>query len=162
MNYTAGVDAILQTADWTCSACSLAWMNQSLSIDLATDEWSAVEYIGNPQNINSEWGLMDASGSRLASCLIEQGAPAFYAWLDYETTYRLAARMPLLIGGVAWNHWVGVRGVRDNDLELANSAPGWMGVDDVLGQSSYAVLGPFAVVAVPLHFQFPPPPTGGA
>lgn len=158
LSYDAGVPAVMQTADWTCSACSLAWINQSLSIDVATDEWSAVAYIGEPENINSEWGLMDASGARLVQCLREQGAPAFSAWLDWLSTYDLAVRMPLLIGGVNWYHWVGVRGADSGVLRLANSAPGWQGIDQVLGEDDWNGLGPFAVVAVPLLTRFPPLP----
>lgn len=162
VNYQSDVPAILQTADWTCSACALAWMNRSLSIDIATEEWSAVDYIGNPTHINSEWGLMDGSGSRLAECLTEQGAPAYTAWLSYDQTYKLATLMPLLIGGASWYHWVGVRGPIGDDLAIANSAPGWCGVDDRLSEQSFYELGPFAVVAVPIHLEFPPPPTGEA
>lgn len=158
VNYDPGVPAVLQTVDWTCSACSLAWLNRSLSIDHATDEWSAVDYIGQPQNINSEWGLMDSSGARLASCLIEQGAPAFAAWLDYATTYQLASVGPLLIGGIQWNHWVGVRGTAGGDLAIANPAPGWQGVYDTLGDTQFVYLGPFAVISVPVMLQFPPLP----
>ena len=146
-----------QTASWTCAACSLAWLNRALSIDHATDEWSAVEYIGNPENINSEYGLMDATVQRLVQCLREQGAPAFSCWPTYWDVIELARRMPLLIGGVGWYHWVGVRGSDAMDLVLANSAPGWQGVDQVLDEQQWNALGPFAVVAVPLLVNFPPP-----
>lgn len=156
--YRNDVPAILQSVDWTCSACSLAWLNISLYIGVATDEWSAVDYIGTPDNITPAWGLMDASGSRLAECLTEQAAPAFTSWLPYAQVYQLASVMPLLIGGVTWNHWVGVRYVDGNDLVVVNSAPGWMGIDDRLGETSFNELGPFAVVAVPLLTRFPPPP----
>lgn len=147
-----------QTADWTCSACSLAWMNRGLGIDLAQTEWTAVDYIGNPEQINADVGLVDGSGARLVGCLREQGAPAWNAWLTYDQTYQLAIRGPLLIGGQGWYHWVGVHGVRGPDLWVANSAPGWMGITDVLGEDAYYSLGPFAVVVVPLSVQFPPPP----
>lgn len=149
-----------QTADWTCSACSLAWLNRALDIDYATDEWSAVDYIGQPDNINENYGLMDASGLRLVQCLREQGAPAFNGWFNFDTVYTLAVGMPLLIGGVTWNHWVGVRTARDGLLMLANSARGWGGVYDTLSAEQFAQLGPFAAVAVPLLAHFPPsPPT---
>lgn len=147
-----------QLLDWTCSACSLAWMNRGLGIDLATDEPSAVEYIGEPEHINAAYGLMDGSGARLRDCLRDQGAPAWHAWLSYDQTYQLAIRGPLLIGGQTWCHWVGVHGVRGPDLWIANSAPGWMGITDDLSEDSFYSLGPFAVVVVPLSIQFPPPP----
>lgn len=153
VNYNSDVPAVLQTADWTCSACSLAWLNRSVAIDVATDEWSSVAYIGQPEHINSTWGLMDASGSRLAYCLTEQGAPAFTGWLAFWETYRLAQIMPLLIGGQRWYHWSGVRFGEDSILYLANPAPGWMGIDDSMREDQFCNLGPFAIVAVPLYPQ---------
>jgi len=147
-----------QTADWTCSACSLAWLNRALAIDVATDEWAAVEYIGEPENINATWGLTDGSGTRLVECLREQGAPAFSSWPSWLATYQLATVMPLLIGGVAWNHWVGVRFGKNQRLHLANSALGWMGVTYDLSEAQWYDLGPFAVIPVPLLARFPPTP----
>lgn len=146
-----------QTLSWSCSACALAWLNRALGIQHATDELSAIDYIGTPTHINAAYGLMDGSGARLAECLREQGAPAFIGWPDWDTTYDLAVRWPLLIGGATWYHWVGVRGVEGEALSLANSAEGWMGISNLLYDTDYAALGPFAVVAVPLLVHFPIP-----
>jgi hypothetical protein len=132
-------------------------MNRALAIDHATDEWTAVEYIGNPEDINSSYGLMDGSGARLAECLRAQGAPAFVGWPSWADTFHLAEQMPLLIGGATWYHWVGVRGVQPYGLLLANSARGWQAIYDVLLEDDFDRLGPFAVVAVPLLRNFPPP-----
>jgi hypothetical protein len=144
-----------QTLSWSCSACALAWLNRALGIDHATDESSAIEYIGSPEHINATYGLMDGSGGRLVQCLREQGAPAFNGWLSWLDTYDLATRWPLLIGGVNWNHWVGVRYGDSGTLKLANSAPGWGGVDQVLEEEDWHIFGPFAVVPVPLLTNFP-------
>lgn len=159
LEYDATEAQYPQTADWTCSACSLAWLNRALGIQTADSEWDAVNYIGTPTNINSAYGLMDGSGARLVECLREQGAPAFNFWPSWEQAYALATYMPLLAGGVGWNHWVGVRGVADGLLALANSAEGWASVYDTMGGPDWDRLGPFAVVAVPLLRSFPPPPT---
>lgn len=147
-----------QEEDWTCSACSLAWANRALSIDFATNEFTATDYIGDPEHINSTYGLMDASGTRLVQCLREQGAPAFTAWLDWDEAYHLAQNFPLLIGGAYWYHWVGVRYADGDLLFLANSAPGWMGVTQSMNSMQWYDLGPFAVVAIPLLLKFPPTP----
>lgn len=152
-------DQYPQQLDWSCSACSLAWLNRALGIQHATDEPSAIAYIGEPEHINSLYGLMDGSGTRLRDCLREQGAPAFTCWASWEDTLKMAASWPLLIGGAAWYHWVGVRGTEDDMLWIANSAEGWMGVTAVLDEDQWVELGPFAVVAVPLLHSFPPPPT---
>jgi hypothetical protein len=146
-----------QQLSWSCSACSLAWLNRALHIDYATDERSAIEYIGYPHQINPIYGLMDGSGGRLAECLREQGAPAATSWPTWLQTYQLAQVMPLLIGGVNWNHWVGVRGSGQGLLSLANSAPGWGGIYDEMWEQQWNDQGPFAVVVVPLLTAFPPP-----
>lgn len=159
LEYDASEPQYPQSLDWSCSACSLAWLNRALGIQWATVEMSAVSYIGTPANINSTYGLMDGSGTRLVECLREQGAPAFNFWPSWEQAYELAVIMPLLLGGVGWNHWVGVRGVADGLLSLANSAEGWAGVYDTLASPDWDRLGPFAAVAVPLLRSFPPSPT---
>jgi hypothetical protein len=155
LSYDPNEPAYPQTADWTCSACSLSWLNRALSIEHATDEWSAVEYIGNPQHINSTYGLMDGSGARLVECLREQGAPAFTAWLDWETTYGLSQAWPLLVGGVGLYHWMGVRVADDGVLWIANSACGYGGVYNTLGQDQWDHYGPWAVISVPLLHSVP-------
>jgi len=147
-----------QTADWTCAACSLAWLNRALYIDHATDEWAAVDYIGNPENINQQYGLMDGSGRVLADRLIAQGAPAWCCWPSWDEVYQLSGVGALLIGGGGWYHWVGVRAPAGANLLIANSAPGWGGVWDSLASSDWQRLGPFAAVFVPVSTQFPPPP----
>jgi hypothetical protein len=145
-----------QTLDWSCSACSLAWLNRAMGIQLAQDEYAAVDYIGDPQNINSTYGLMDASGGRLRDCLREQGVAAVNGWWTWDQAAQLATGMGLLIGGVGWNHWVGVRKFDGVQLQIANSAQGWMGVYTTLSAGQWNSLGPFAVVAAPRHVAFPP------
>jgi hypothetical protein len=133
-------------------------MNRALGIQYATDELGAVNYIGEPDNINSMYGLMDASGSRLRDCLREQGAPAFCCWPTWDQVLYFAAIAPLLIGGVHWNHWVGVRSTDGGVLYLANSAAGWHDVYVTMTSNQFETEGPFAAVPVPLLQSFPPPP----
>jgi hypothetical protein len=92
----------------------------------------------------------------LAARLREQGAPAFCSWPTWEQVLLMSAHWPLLIGGQNWCHWVGVRQSYGGVLVLANSAPGWMSVTDILTETDWPVLGPFACVAVPLLVNFPP------
>jgi len=162
LEYNADEPQYPQQFDWTCSACSLAWLNRALGIQHATDELSAAEYIGTPENINAQYGLMDGSGRVLVDRLREQGAPAFNLWPTWDQAYQLALSWPLLIGGVTWNHWVGVRSAEAGLMELANSAEGWMNVWSTLTYNDWSTLGPFACVAVPLLRNFPPPQQTGA
>lgn len=155
LSYNPAEPQYPQQLDWSCAACSLAWLNRALGIQHATDEVWAIEYIGNPKNINACYGLMDGSGQRLVECLREQGAPAFSCWPSWTDTIGMSAVWPLLIGGVGWNHWVGVRGTDGHTLDLANSAEGWRDIYSTLDQTDWDRLGPFAVVAVPLLVHWP-------
>ena len=136
---------------------ALSWLNRAMGIDRATDEWSAVSLIGRPQHINPEWGLMDGSGERLAQLLREDRGAAYTTWVDFPTLSELVAENAVLLGGAGWYHWVGVRDYSATGLSIANSAPGWGGVDQVLTAEQFRALGPFAAVVVPLHIEFPPP-----
>jgi hypothetical protein len=145
-----------QALDWSCSACSLAWLNRAMGIQVAQDELSAIDYIGTTHNINSIYGLMDGSGGRLVECLREQGGAAVNGWWSFDQVLQLAPHMGLLAGGVGWYHWIGIRGEAGGRLAIANSAPGWMGIYDELTADDWIELGPFAVVAAPTHVAFPP------
>jgi hypothetical protein len=150
LGYAPELPPVLQTADWTCSACSLAWLNRALGIHHATEEWSAVEYIGQPDNINSLYGLMDGSGARLAQCLREQGAPTISAWPTFQQVLEFMLYGPALLGGAGWYHWVVAKFNDNGTLALANSAPGWWGIDQSMTEAAFLQTGPHAAVAVPL------------
>ena len=148
-----------QTADWTCSACSLAWALRALSLWNDCSEWTAVDAIGTPENINSVVGLCDGSGAALATVMRRYTVPAFCLWPSNDQLAQLVSQSCVLIGGTQWYHWVGIRDVDDGGLYIANSAPGWMGVQQTLAWGELQSLGPFAAVCVPLLQAFPPPTT---
>ena len=50
------------------------------------------------------------------------------------------------MSGQAWYHWVALRGVRGNQIWIANSAPGYKGVWDTLSREDFVRLGAFSVV----------------
>jgi len=135
-----------QEANWTCSACSLAWVLRATGLDPDMDEWQAVTAIGYPQNINSQYGLMDASGPALRAVYDEYGQATDQAWLDFDTVYGLAQATTAQMSGAAWYHWVALRGVSGQDLWIANSAPGYKGVSDILTRADFNRLGGFSVV----------------
>lgn len=143
-----------QSVDWTCSACSLAWVLRATGQNPNADEWGMVNAIGTPQNINPTYGLMDSSGTQLRRVLSENGLDSSQGWLNYSQLYSVAGAFTGLMSGGAWYHWVAIRGRDRNDLGdiwIANSAPGYMGVWDVLTQSDFQRLGPFSVVWVPSY-----------
>jgi hypothetical protein len=137
-----------QSADWTCSACSLAWVLRATAADTTADEWTTVYQIGTPQNINSTYGLMDGSGSQLQRVLADYNLDSEQSWLTFDQAYAIAGSNTGMMSGGAWYHWVAIRGVSGNNIWIANSAPGYMGVSDILSRADFQRLGPFSVVWV--------------
>jgi hypothetical protein len=139
-----------QLYDWTCSACSLDWLKRTTGLVLTDDIYGSREAtvyeIGYPHNINPTYGLMDASGSALRSVLADYGLASQQGWLDFDTTYALAAEGPGMMSGAAWYHWVGIRGVQGSTLWVANSAEGYKGIYSNVAREDFARLGGFSVV----------------
>ena len=135
-----------QEANWTCSACSLAWVMRATGLDPTMNEWAAVNAIGYPDNINGTYGLMDSSGSALQAVYESYGQETSQSWLDFDTVYDLAQGTTGQMSGAAWYHWTAIRGVSGPDLWIANSAPGYKGVYSTLTRSDFERLGGFSVV----------------
>jgi hypothetical protein len=138
-----------QSASWTCSACSLAWLERSLGANPGADEYSATFEIGTPQNINPTYGLMDGSGAQLQRVLEETyDQITEQRWVNYDQAYAIAGQSPGCMGGSNWYHWVALRGVSGPNLWIANSAPGWYGIYDTLTREQFNSLGPFSLVSL--------------
>jgi hypothetical protein len=145
-DYNQAYPPIRQTVDWTCSACSWAWLANSIGAH--ETEWTAVERIGIPENINEMYGLTDASGQAL-----DDAYSRVYSWpshhsgsVTWQDAIALAWAGPLLLGGRAWCHWTAVTGTDGNGLYLANPAPTWFGVGDWLDQFEWDRLGSWSAV----------------
>jgi hypothetical protein len=136
----------VQVANWSCSACALAWVERSTGVNSGASEGSAISEIGYPANINETYGLMDGSGIQLQRVLADYGLTSDQAWLSYDSVYAIAAQTTGCMSGGAWYHWVSLRGVDGPNLWIANSAPGYKGVYDSLSREQFNSLGPFSVV----------------
>lgn len=135
-----------QQANWSCSACSLAWVERATFENEEATEQSAIAEIGYPQNINPTYGLMDGSGSQLALVLERYGLSTSQGWLTFDSVYALAQFTTGCLGGGGWYHWVAIRGVSGSNLWIANSAPGYMGIYETLSRDQFNRLGPFSAV----------------
>ena len=145
MGFAANTPAVHQSLAWDCSAASLAWLLTALGNP--TGEQDAISLLNG--SINAAVGLTDASGAPLASVLQSQGFAASNGGVGYGDVQGMAMTgTPLAIGGIAYNHWTGVRGADGDDLLLANPAPGWKSVGDRMSRDQFAVLGPFYAVWV--------------
>lgn len=146
MGFAASTVAVVQSKTWDCSAASLAWLLNSIGRQTSEDD--AIGLLG-PSRVNAASGLLDATGGGVTAALAQIGLSAQNGPLDFGTACGLAGSVPLMVGGVGWDHWTGVRGCDGSSLQLANPSPGWMGVGDQLGRDRYAALGPFYGVWLP-------------
>ena len=135
-----------QQLNWTCAACSLDWLLRATALDLDSTRPRTIEAIGYPHNINPQFGLMDSSGRALRDVLDTYDQPSGQAWLDFDTTYALAQHTAGMLSGAKWYHWTAIRGITGGALWIANSAPGYCGIFDVLTREDWARLGGFSVV----------------
>ena len=149
-SYDAHTSQPPQLYEWTCSACSLDWLKRALRLvtpdDIYASREATTQEIGYSHNINETWGLMDGSGAQLQRVLSDYGVPSQQAWLSFDYVYALAGATPGMMSGGGWYHWVGIRGRQGADIWIANSAPGYMGVWDILSRADFNRLGPFSVV----------------
>jgi hypothetical protein len=135
-----------QQHSWSCSACALAWLLRALGLDADASENAMIAAIGVPANINATYGLMDGSGAQLQRVLSSYGQNTEQSWLTFDSAFSIYSQTPGMMSGGAWYHWIGVRGVQDDVLLIANSARGYKGVTDTLGRLDFARLGPFSAV----------------
>lgn len=147
MGFASATATVTQTKTWDCSAASLAWVLDS--VGRSTSEDDAIAILG-PSHVNASSGLLDASGAGVVAALSAIGVSATNRALPaFSDACGLAGSAPLMIGGVGWDHWTGVRGCDGSALALANPSPGWMGVQDSLNAGQFARLGPFYAVWLP-------------
>ena len=141
----------IQDVPWDCAAASTAWALQACG--LSYTEAEVVAGLG-PARISPALGLLDASGAGIVDWLATIGVIAENdADATWDELVAAAGHQPMIMGGRAWYHWTGVRisGVLVHPdlydmVSLANPAPGWMGVDQVLSRTRFAELGPFSAV----------------
>jgi hypothetical protein len=151
--------AILQTGAWQCSAASTAWMLRSLGFPHSQDD--VVELLG-PNHINSDLGLLLGDGRGLAGVLASVGlAGRNQQTVTFDEVLLMAGRLPVVMGGAAYYHWVGVRGRYGDELQLANPAPGWRKVYQTMTRAQFGELGPFAAVWVEQPLDQPVPLQAG-
>jgi hypothetical protein len=141
----------LQDVPWDCAAASLTWCLNTIGRNVTEAQF--VAGLG-PGRISATYGLLDASGAGLVSYLAELGIAASNdANSSWQELIEGAGHQPMLAGGRSWCHWTGIRmsgltfGRPDVPaLALANPAPGWMGIDQVLTEPDVQLLGPFSAV----------------
>jgi hypothetical protein len=69
-------------------------------------------------------------------------------WLSFDEAYERYSHTLGLMSGQRMYHWVSVRGISGSNLWIANSAPGYMGVWDMLSRYDYERLGGWSCIWV--------------
>jgi hypothetical protein len=141
----------LQDVPWDCAAASLTWCLNT--IGRTETEADVVAGLG-PARISPALGLLDASGSGLVEYLAQLGiSAANNPDASWDEVMAAAGSQPMLIGGRAWCHWVGVRipniwGDKSYSkaIALANPAPGYDGIYQILYEEDFPRLGAFSAV----------------
>ena len=132
--------------------CSLDWVLRSTGIDprpnltVYESRYETGEQVGYPENVNPTYGLMDASGSALQAVLHSYDQESTSQRLDFDAVYAAVQETTGMMGGGAWYHWIALRGISGDALWIANSAPGYKGIYDILSRADFERLGPFSVV----------------
>jgi len=151
--YNPDQPARLQENDWDCAVESTEWALYAWGRS-PDDDWLEQSMIAAGV-ANPSVGLCDASGAGLARWVnTEYGEFGYWAenlnpvGFDQLAEEAATLKHPIMAGGRAFYHWVGVRGYDpDSDrLLLANPAPGWMGVDQTMTRGQFANLGSFSMV----------------
>lgn len=147
--------AMPQQSDWDCSQESIRWSLFAYS-RTPDNAWMESSMIAAGV-VNPQVGCTDASGAGLARWVNEEYSEFGYlasnsTGCSFDQVAEEAARHvhPLAIGGLAWNHWSGLRGYDPlmDRLLLANPASGWQGVYQTMDRAQFASLGPFNCVRV--------------
>lgn len=152
-----------QPDDWSCSVESAQWLLRSIGRNPG-DSWIRPQLL-DASIVTQEHGLMDASGAALVRWLQrEYGDEMGLSFRSYsrvgwdELVGIVSSARPVMVGGRNWNHWSGVRRYENGGLTLANPAPNWQGVGNVLDRSEFDRLGSFSAITVYDRAEIADPP----
>lgn len=124
-----------QVYEWTCSICAATWVLQATGVSPHQAREQTAGEIGYPDCVNPSVGLADTT------CLVhtfeDHGFVAHQEWLDFDRAYQLASETTGVLNSTRWYHFVGVRGVSGNNIWVANSAPGYQGIWDLISRQTY-------------------------
>jgi hypothetical protein len=146
--YDAWTPAVIQTADWTCSCASSAWVFNSLGdgrLGRPWNEWDVVDALRAatyPGAVDPAYGLARADMYDLQVMFEALGYTVERKQhLTVDDVAPVVGRYPLQINGARWYHHSGARDAADGVLFLANPAPNWKGVGQEMDASEAATWG---------------------
>lgn len=140
-------------SSWRCAPGALWWALGSLGF-LVSNRWLEQALL-DADLLIPKYGTRDKSGAALAGWVNRHLGGAGFAAdhlvdVSFESIAERAGTTPLIVYGVGWMHWSGVR-TFDRErrmLQLANPSPGFVGVYDWLPDTVFELLGPFNLVTL--------------
>lgn len=155
LHFNPTTPTYLQRQDWTCSIGSVIWMLRSLGIQVDPGE---AQDAMSPKYVNSDVGLLDASGAGIVEVLCDVWGVGAYndSQATFDSVAAVAGRMPVAVGLRNWvegglGHWSAVRGFDGERLILANPAgTGPRFGQQTLSREEFNARGPASAVVIPL------------
>lgn len=140
-----------QAYNWTCSVCSVTWALQAIgSVDPSLDVYAARQQVGSvmgyPNCVNPTYGCM--SSDCVVNTFRSYGLNAKQAWVTYDQAYSICSKYTGVINPQGMYHFMGIRGLDNGAIWVANSAPGYDGVYEILDRATFNALGPVQVIAL--------------
>ena len=155
IEYDPWAPVVYQTADWTCSCASSAWLLNSLGdwrLERPWDEWDVVNTLRAttyPGAVDPAYGLARADMYDLEVMFNALGYQCQRKqYLTRDDILAWGGRYPLQINGARWYHHSGARTLGPGVLYLANPAPNWKGVGQEMTADEAAAWGSFNGMAV--------------
>jgi hypothetical protein len=146
--YDRATPPVYQTADWTCSCASSAWLLNSVGDDRLGkpwDEWDVVEALRAatyPGAVTPDYGLARADMYDLEVMFNTLGYTVQRRQhLSVDDVVRVAGIYPMQVNGARWYHHSGARALGPGLLYLANPSPNWKGVGQEMDSSEAASWG---------------------
>lgn len=140
--------AVYQTADWTCSCASSAWLLNAMGdnrLGRRWQEWDVVSALRDatyPGAVTPAYGLARADMADLATMFGTLGYTTDRKQhLTVDDVVQVAGKYPLQVNGARWYHHTGARALGPGVLYLANPAPSWRGVGTELDSNEAALWG---------------------
>ena len=153
--YDRNEPAVRQTASWTCSCASMAWVMNALGVEAPSGgKWDEFDGVNELRRlcgygaITPEYGLAYGNGQDLETVYNEYGYTVTrqgVSWADLAYLCELGVGQ---LGGARLYHWVGVRGYDGAVFQLANPSPGWKGIQDDLDANEWNAWGSWTAVFV--------------
>jgi hypothetical protein len=155
IEYDPWEPAVLQHADWTCSAASSAWLLNSLGdmqYGRTWNEWDVVEALRDSTYagaISPDYGLARADMYDLERMFDDLGyVVTRRQYIGVEALAEYAGVYPVQCNGARWYHHTGVRNLGAGVANLANPSPTWRSVGQALDAQEAAQWGSWNLMAI--------------